>query len=90
MRFSTLLVFMFILIPYTAISQTVGDSSVQLGETLISDPVWYAAAVGLVSLVSTVITAGISSKGWNPVFQVVIDILNVLAGNVMKNKNADS
>ena len=40
----------------------------------------------MITLLANVVTAGISSKGWNPLFQVIVDVLNLLAGNFGKNR----
>lgn len=51
-------------------------------------PVWIAALLTL-SMAATAITALTPSKTDDKVLNWIIKILNVLAGNVGKNKNAD-
>ena len=51
-------------------------------------PAWVAALTALVTA-ATGITALTPTKADNKVLDVVLKILNVAAGNVAKNKNAD-
>ena len=90
MRILSSVVIVVMLFPVIAIAQTVGNSDIDLGSRLVSDEFWYASIVAFVTFASTVLTAGIKSKGWNPVVQYGVDLLNLLAGNVFKNKNKDA
>jgi len=51
-------------------------------------PAWVSAITGLVTA-ATAITALTPSKVDNRVVDFVLMILNIMAGNVLKNKNAD-
>ena len=52
-------------------------------------PVWDKALTVLVTG-ATAVTALTPSKADNKIVDVLLKILNMLAGNVIKNKNADS
>ena len=52
-------------------------------------PVWVKALTVLVTG-ATAVTALTTSKADNKIVDVLLKILNMLAGNVIKNKNADS
>ena len=52
-------------------------------------PVWVKALTVLVTG-ATAVTALTPSKADNKIVDVLLKILNMLAGNVIKNKNADS
>lgn len=49
---------------------------------------WFAIA-GQICLVATMITAATNTTSVNKYINIVLKIVNVLAGNVGKNKNAD-
>ena len=50
---------------------------------------WLPIIAAIVTLANAV-TIFISSKSSNPIWQVVLDVLNAAAGNFAKNKNLDS
>ena len=52
-------------------------------------PVWVKALTVLVTG-ATAVTALTPSKADNKIVDVLLKVLNMLAGNVIKNKNADS
>ena len=52
-------------------------------------PIWVKALTVLVTG-ATAVTALTPSKADNKIVDVLLKILNMLAGNVIKNKNADS
>lgn len=57
---------------------------------LVSDfPVWLNAITGLMAALS-VFTALTPSKSDDKILNTILSFLNVLAGNVGKNKNADA
>lgn len=49
---------------------------------------WFAIA-GQICLVATMITAATNTTSANKYINIVLKIVNALAGNVGKNKNAD-
>ena len=51
-------------------------------------PVWVEAITGVVTA-ATAITALTPTKTDNKVIDIVLKALNFLAGNILKNKNAD-
>ena len=57
-------------------------------EFLQSFPVWITAILAVVTA-STAITAITPTKTDDRIINVILTILNTLAGNVGKNKNAD-
>ena len=54
----------------------------------LSVPEWIQAACGLVAA-ATAITALTPSKTDDKIVNTILKILNFVAGNVLKNKNAD-
>jgi len=51
-------------------------------------PVWLVAITGIVTAF-TAVTTITPNKSDDKYIQIVLDVLNLLAGNVGKNKNAD-
>lgn len=49
---------------------------------------WFAIA-GQICLVATMITAATNTTSANKYINIVLKIVNALAGNIGKNKNAD-
>lgn len=60
----------------------------QISEILEAAPVWLTAITGVVTA-ATAITALTPSKSDDKVLNTILKVLNFLAGNVGKNKNAD-
>ena len=60
----------------------------QITEILEAAPVWLTAITGVVTA-ATAITALTPSKSDDKVLNTILKVLNFLAGNVGKNKNAD-
>ena len=60
----------------------------QINEILEAAPVWLTAITGVVTA-ATAITALTPSKSDDKVLNTILKVLNFLAGNVGKNKNAD-
>lgn len=58
-------------------------------EWLEAWPAWLTAITGLVTA-ATAVTALTPSKSDDKVMNAVLRVLNVLAGNVAKNRNKDS
>ena len=90
------LVFLFsvyLLSPALALAETTLGEASDLplsGSHIVSDPVFAAGILGVLSLVSSIVTMSIKSKGWPSWLQIVVDGLNALALNIFKNKNADA
>jgi hypothetical protein len=61
----------------------------QISEILEAAPVWLTAITGVVTA-ATAITALTPSKSDDEIINKVLRVLNILAGNFLKNKNADS
>jgi len=60
----------------------------QITAILEAAPVWLTAITGVVTA-ATAITALTPSKSDDKVLNTILKVLNFLAGNVGKNKNAD-
>lgn len=60
----------------------------QITAILEAAPVWLTAITGVVTA-ATAITALTPSKSDDEVLDKILKVLNILAGNVGKNKNAD-
>jgi hypothetical protein len=60
----------------------------QITEILEAAPVWLTAITGVVTA-ATALTALTPSKSDDKVLDKILKILNLLAGNIGKNKNAD-
>lgn len=60
----------------------------QISEILEVAPVWLTAITGVVTA-ATAITALTPTKTDDKVLNTILKVLNILAGNVGKNKNAD-
>jgi len=60
----------------------------QITAILESAPVWLTAITGVVTA-CTAITALTPSRSDDEIIDTVLRVLNVLAGNVGKNRNAD-
>ena len=60
----------------------------QITAILEAAPVWLTAITGVVTA-ATAITALTPSKSDDKVLNTILKVLNTLAGNVGKNKNAD-
>lgn len=61
----------------------------QITAILEAAPVWLTAITGVVTA-ATAITALTPSKSDDEIINKVLRVLNILAGNFLKNKNADS
>ena len=61
---------------------------VQIAQFFESFPAWLTAITGVVTA-STAITALTPSKHDDVIINKILSVLNFLAGNVLKNKNAD-
>ena len=61
----------------------------QITAILEAAPVWLTAITGVVTA-ATAITALTPSKSDDEVLDKILKVLNILAGNFLKNKNADS
>lgn len=61
----------------------------QITAILEAAPVWLTAITGVVTA-ATAITALTPSKSDDEIINKVLRVLNFLAGNFLKNKNADS
>lgn len=61
----------------------------QITAILEAAPVWLTAITGVVTA-ATAITALTPSKSDDEVLNTILKVLNFLAGNFLKNKNADS
>jgi len=60
----------------------------QITAILEAAPVWLTAITGVVTA-ATAITALTPSKSDDKVLDMILKVLNLLAGNIGKNKNAD-
>jgi uncharacterized membrane protein len=60
----------------------------QITEILEAAPAWLVAITGVVTA-ATAVTALTPSKADDEIINKVLKVLNFLAGNVLKNKNAD-
>jgi len=60
----------------------------QITAILEAAPVWLTAITGVVTA-ATAITALTPSKSDDEVLDKILKVLNILAGNIGKNKNAD-
>jgi hypothetical protein len=60
----------------------------QITAILEAAPVWLTAITGVVTA-ATAITALTPSKSDDKVLDKILKVLNLLAGNIGKNKNAD-
>jgi hypothetical protein len=60
----------------------------QITAILEAAPVWLTAITGVVTA-ATAITALTPSKSDDKVLDTILKVLNLLAGNIGKNKNAD-
>ena len=61
----------------------------QIAEIIEAAPVWLTAITGVVTA-ATAVTALTPSKSDDKVIGKILWVLNLLAGNVGKNKNADA
>lgn len=84
---------LYLFLPLAALAETtLGEAKdLPLGDgQFVSTEAYGAGVFAIVSVLASLITMGIKSKGWPAWLQIVVDALNTLALNVWKNKNADS
>lgn len=73
---------------YNALNNQEINMLEQLLLSINTAPEWFGVISAVVTL-ATAVTLLLDTRSDNPIIDIALKVLNVLAGNVHKNKNAD-